>query len=784
MSASCTCTRQAPPHSTCAAGSGDGCAAGPGAGAGAGAPAPAGATALLRALVAERSGGETRPQQERLAAAVEHALAQRRHLLAQAGTGTGKTLGYLVPVLARDGRAVVSTATKQLSEQVVTEDLPLLARLLPRVGGRTFTHALLKGRSNYACLARIDALTSAGTGEAPGGEDGQDPGAQREDPAARRPSGADLAALEALLRWSRTTTSGDRSQAPPTTDRVWAQVSTGSAGCPGAATCPFGRECFAEKARATAREADVVVTNHAQLAHDLLRPQPLLGEHEVLVADEVHELEAHLSSAWGQEVAPAALGRTLALAAHRLPRGPDGDDARAQAEQAAADLEALSGALAAVGPGRLPQLPPDVADLLVAIADRLARIAPALEGAAHGPGAASRAAAGRRGAAQQVAEAAAALLAVLHADAGRHVRWLQADDGRPPRLRVAPLRVGPQLMAALGERTLVATSATIAVGGSFEPALRALGFAEPLVLPGRAPAEPRGFDVVDVGTPFDHERQAVLYVPPSTFPDPGRDRAGHTAAVLGEVEALVRAAGGRTLALFTTTRAAREAAAHLRATVRTPVLAQGEAPAAQLVARFTEVEESTLCATTGFWHGVNVPGPSLSCVVIDKVPFAPADDPLLSARREAADAEGRDGFHEVHVAAAAVMLAQGAGRLVRTGTDRGVVAVLDPRLRTRGYGRTLIASLPEGMRLFGERDVVTAALTRLTGGAPAAAVGGDSRRAEAAAAAPGAGPQPGAGSAARRGAAAAEPPVARRAAPRRATTRALARRTRASPPGP
>ncbi|NAZ78122.1 DEAD/DEAH box helicase, partial [Kineococcus sp. T13] len=186
MSASCTCTRQEPPHSTCAAGGADGCAASPGtisgavphrsSGAGAAARAaqvPAGATALLRALVAERSGGESRPQQERLAAAVEHALAQRRHLLAQAGTGTGKTLGYLVPVLARGERAVVSTATKQLSEQVVTEDLPLLARLLPRVGGRTFTYALLKGRANYACLARVDALTS------PGAPDGEEPAAPR-----------------------------------------------------------------------------------------------------------------------------------------------------------------------------------------------------------------------------------------------------------------------------------------------------------------------------------------------------------------------------------------------------------------------------------------------------------------------------------------------------------------------------------------------------------------------------------------------------------------------------
>ncbi|NAZ87861.1 helicase C-terminal domain-containing protein, partial [Kineococcus indalonis] len=295
--------------------------------------------------------------------------------------------------------------------------------------------------------------------------------------------------------------------------------------------------------------------------------------------------------------------------------------------------------------------------------------------------------------------------------------------------------------------------------------------------PGAGPAEPRGVDVLDVGTPFDHERQAILYVPPAGFPAPaGPERTAHTAAVLRELTALVRAAGGRTLALFTTTRAARDAAAHLRAAVTTPVLVQGEAPTARLVQEFAAVEESTLCATMGMWQGVNVPGPSLSCVVMDKVPFAPLDDPLLSARREAADAAGRDGFTEVHVAAAAVALAQGAGRLVRTSTDRGVVAVLDPRLRTKAYGPLLLASLPEGMRRFSDLEVVTGALTRLvaTTAGPGAVRGPEvpTPRVDAPAGAP---------SDASAGAPA-DPPV-RRAAPRRGATRALARRTRAGGTG-
>ncbi|WP_432573331.1 ATP-dependent DNA helicase [Kineococcus sp. SYSU DK005] len=761
------------------------------------APARPGATALLRALIAERPGGRVRPQQERLVAAVEHALRERRHLLASAGTGTGKTLGYLVPVLAGEGRAVVCTATKQLGEQVVAEDLPLLARLLPGAGGRSFTHALLKGRRNYACLAKLAALRPPGGGPA------------------RTPPGVEPASLGALLRWAGTTRTGDRSEAPPVGERAWREVSTDSAGCPGASACPFGRECFAEGARAAARRADVVVTSHAQVAHDLVSPQPLLGEYDTLVVDEAHELEAALSSAWSRELAPAALERVLARAARELPRDACADTARAQLEQASADLAALAGALADLAPGALPQLPRAVSDPLVDLAHRLAQVAavltPAAEtagttaaagaagtagaaGAAKGAGPAARTAAGRRGAAQALTGAAESVLAVLGAGArdGEEVRWLHAGEHRAPVLRVAPLRVGPRLVAALGDRTLVATSATITVGGSFDAAVRAFALQEPVVRPGQPPAPPRGFDVVDVGTPFDHERQALLYVPPAGFPAPaGGERAAHTAAVLQELTALVRAAGGRTLALFTTSRAARDAAAHLRAGVATPVLAQEEAPAAQLLRTFAQVEESTLCATLGLWQGVDVPGPSLSCVVMDKVPFAPADDPLMSARRTAADAAGRDGFAEVYVSAAAVLLAQGAGRLVRTATDRGVVAVLDPRLLTRAYGRTLLDSLPAGMRRFSDRDVVTAALTRLTATTGAAAVaappGASTLAGTGAEEPPGAGAPPGGAAPAPAAPASTAPTIARRAAPRRSATRALARRTRERPrdaPGP
>ncbi|SDQ04330.1 ATP-dependent DNA helicase [Quadrisphaera sp. DSM 44207] len=732
--------------------------------------ARADAVALLHRLVAARPDGQVRPEQERMVRAVEEALRRSRHLLVQAGTGTGKTLGYLVPAVAAGGRVVVSTATKQLGERIVGEDLPLLADLLSATGGPQLSYALLKGRQNYLCRLRVAEIAELERAEEAAPAALFDVPA----PAASRPSGQDAAGLARLLEWARRTSTGDRSEAPAATERAWAQVSTDAAGCVGAAVCPFARECFAERARAAARSADVVVTNHAQVAQDLRSPAPLLGSYDVLVLDEAHEVEASLSTAWGSAVEPAALARAAALAARRLPRGQRGAAGREAARAAGADLEALARALGDVEPGLLPALPAPVADLLGAAARRLGALASALEAEAPAPGGAARAAVERRGAAASAAAAAAALGAVLAVGCDG-VRWLETGPDGSPVLRVAPLEVGPLLVQALGERTLVATSATLSVAGSFDPVVQRLGLAAPLTGEDGEPRPPRGVDAVDVGSPFDHDRQAMLYVPPAHFPAPaGAERGRHGEAVLDELAALVAAAGGRTLALFTSRRAAVEAAARLRSRVGTPVLVQGEAPASALVRAFAEDEASTLCATMGFWHGVDVPGPSLSCVVMDKIPFPPVDHPLMAARRTAADRAGRDGFAEVYVASASTMLAQGAGRLVRTAADRGVVAVLDPRLRTKAYGATVRATLPP-MRQFSDRSVVEAALARLTGASssPAGGAHGPARRPlpAAAAGAPGAAGGDSAGDGASRG------PV-RRAAPRRSAARALARSTR------
>lgn len=724
--------------------------------------APVTAVDLLRLLVAERPNGEVRPQQERLVEAVEAAIKKQRHLVGQAGTGTGKTLGYLIPAIAAGERVVVSTATKQLGEQIVNEDLPTLANLMPKIGGPRFTYALLKGRQNYLCHKEVDSLINLGEEDEAANGAIQD--ALFEDPApaaAKRPTKQDLSDLNALLKWAETTDTGDRSDAPAVSDKAWNQVSTDSAGCPGAKACPFGQQCFSERSRWAARDADVVVTNHAMVANDLESEMPLLGEYDVLVMDEVHELESYLSSAWGVEVSASGIKHQVALAARKVGRDQAGDDAKALAVKVGEDLDALDEMLTHEEPGLKPELPEPVVNLLVTIAHKLVEIARALDHASEAKNASAQIAADRKGAAGKVGEAANSVMTILQAGDSA-VRWLEgARDRRGPVLKSAPLWVGQRLMDAVGSKTLIATSATIIVGGTFDAMVRTLGLG---LAPTGSSGPARGFDTLDVGTPFDYDKQAVLYIPDArTFPEPvWKNKDAHKQAVLDDLVGLVSAAGGRTLALFTTTKAAKDAAVYLRERINTPVLAQGDAPAQQLIDQFADDEATTLCATRGMWHGVNVPGPSLSLVVMDAIPFTPHTDPLTSARSKAADEAGRSGFAEVLVAGAAIALAQGAGRLVRTATDKGVVAVLDPRLFTKGYGRTLLASLPP-MRVFRERGIIESALTRLTGGpANPGTAKSTARTASAATVTPA--PKP--------------VPRPRKAAPRRAATRGLARQVK------
>lgn len=725
---------------------------------------PKNAVELLRRVVASRSNGEVRPQQEHMVELVEKAMKERSHLLVQAGTGTGKSLGYLIPAIKSGRRVVVSTATKQLSEQIVNDDMPVLADLMPKVGGPRFTYALIKGRSNYACLRDIDAMLRLDEQANDQIQEALFEPTAREN--SRRPSNEDLKSLNDLLKWADATETGDRSDAPAVPDRVWDQVSTDAASCAGAKACPFGEQCFAELARATAREADIVVTNHAQVAQDLRSPAPLLGDYDILVTDEVHELESYLSSAWGQEVNPASMKHHIALTSRKLPKGATYDPAREVVKNVIADIEALDEMLDGVDEGLQPELPKHVADLLVAAAHKLRDLANTFDHASGEKNASSQTAAERKGASGKVLELCEAVVAVA-ADMsdGKNVRWLEARRGNfGPVLKVAPLWVGPQLMELLGPKTLISTSATITVGGTFDSFIRTLALNEPVIGEDGEPAAHRPYNAVDVGTPFDYRQQAMIYVPTAPFPSPEyANRDNHKAAVKEDVTALVKAAGGRTLALFTTRRAAEDAAEHLRKSVRTPVLCQGDAPPSQLIRDFKNDESATLCATMGFWHGVDAPGATCTTVILDKIPFAPMNDPLMVARRAAVEAAGRSGFDEVFVASAAVMLAQGVGRLIRTATDRGVVAILDTRLRTKGYGATLFRSMPP-MWQAPTRDVVEKSLKRLAADADAARQ------------------TPTPTSPTTRVAAPQDPPAApRKAAPSRASTRALARTTKGAP---
>jgi len=293
------------------------------------------------------------------------------------------------------------------------------------------------------------------------------------------------------------------------------------------------------------------------------------------------------------------------------------------------------------------------------------------------------------------------------------VRWSDAGrDGNPGVIRSAPLQVGARFRELVGHRALVATSATACVAGDFEPTAAALGLTGPPILDSDGDPLIETWTGVDVGSPFDYRSQAILYVP-RHLPEPvGKERADHTAAVLTELTELVLAAGGRTLALFTTTAAARNAAVHLRPKIRQTVLMHGELPAAALAQEFAEDETSVLCVTMGMWHGLNVVGPACTLVVIDKIPFMPMDDPLAAARRAQVDSEGRSGFREVFVNQAALMLTQGAGRLIRARDDRGVVAILDPRLHTKSYGSLMLRSLPPMWRTT-DPELVRDALARL-----------------------------------------------------------------------
>ncbi len=642
-------------------------------------------------------GGARRDGQVAMAEAVAGAMDDGRHLLVQAGTGTGKSLAYLVPSLLHDQRVVVATATLALQHQLVERDIP---RLVEAVGDKVdASYAVLKGRSNYACLHRIREGVP------------DDQGALVE-----MPSGSMGQKVLELRAWAEEEAeqggSGERDSAPRHTDREWRQVSVGHRDCLGAAKCPFGQECFVELAREKAHRSHLIVTNHSLLAIDAIEGVPMIPDYDVVVIDEAHELTARVTQAATDELSASDVER----AARRSQRFVDGSEADDLADAA----DTLRDAIAESDAGRFERIPQQLADALVLVRDA----ARACLSAYPKEGDSSDADAGRtqaKGSVQEVFANAERMAADLDSD----VLWLSeggapgAQSRIPPRLCVAPLQVwGTMRDKLLTDKTVVFTSATLMLGGDFSAVATSVGLkpSERLVdgstVAGSTPEGALPWRGLDVGSPFDYGQQAILYVA-RHLPPPGRDGLGK--AQLDEIVELVDAADGRTLGLFSSRRAAEAAAEAVRERLpHLTTLAQGDAQLPELAKQFVEDPHTCLFGTLSLWQGLDVPGDTCQLVIIDRIPFPRPDDPLMSARQKAADRAGGNGFMQVAATHAALLMAQGAGRLIRTTSDKGVVAVLDPRLATARYGGFLKASLPP-MWTTTDPAVVRKALTRLSG---------------------------------------------------------------------
>ena len=634
----------------------------------------------LLATAVAALGGSERSGQLAMATAVTHAFETGEHLAVQAGTGTGKSLAYLVPAIVRavsdDTPVVVSTATIALQRQLVDRDLPQLIDALADALPRLPRFALLKGRQNYVCLNKVH--NGSAIADEPGG------GSQSELFEPRAASGRDM---QRLTGWMSTTDTGDRDELKPgVADRSWAQVSVSARECLGLARCPFGSDCFAEHARARAGAADIVVTNHALLAIDAIADSAVLPDHELVVVDEAHDLVDRMTAVATGELTPTALG----VATRRISRLVEPELMHRWETAATAFTTAIQDAT----PGRIDHLDDAMATHLTSLRDAASAALSAVDTKPNDTKAAS-ARAEAIASLTEIGETASRILtSFAPAIADRtDVVWLDHEDSRgSPRtvLRVAPLSVADLLRTRLFARsTAVLTSATLALGGSFDAMATAWGLTGGHTDEGLDRPRWRG---LDVGSPFQHRKAGILYIA-AHLPPPGRDGTG-SVEQLTEIADLVTAAGGRTLGLFSSMRAARAAAEAMRERLSTPVLCQGDDSTGALIERFADDAATSLFGTLSLWQGVDVPGASLSLVIIDRVPFPRPDDPLLSARQRAVAAHGGNGFMAVAASHAALLLAQGAGRLLRGVDDRGVVAVLDSRMVTARYAGYLRASLP------------------------------------------------------------------------------------------
>lgn len=645
------------------------------------------ALTLLDEAVAA-TGGQNRAGQRTMAAHVAQALELQRHLLVQAGTGTGKSLGYLVPALARVGESdqpiVVATATLALQAQIVNRDIPrLLQALEPRPESQAQV-ALLKGRNNYLCLHKLE-----------GGYPEDEPDALFDMPSSTSRVGEEVVRLR---EWADRTETGDRDELKPgVSDRAWAQVSVSAAECLGR-RCPLVEECFSEMARSRAAEADIVITNHALLAINAFEGMKVLPEHETVIIDEAHELVDRVTGAVSGSLTVAMVRR----AARSVKKHSKADSGAL--EMAAGTLETAFEGLAE--------------GLLKGLDGRLLTAISAVNDAARTALSDTKpdgqdVDAGLQMARSRVSEVHDMSSRILEASGEQDVLWISrqggwengryvaASDTDPATLNIAPLSVGLQLRDGLfADRTVILTSATLTVGDSFDVAAGALGL--------QGEGAPR-WTSIDVGSPFDYRKQGIMYVAGDLKP-PG---FGVHEGQLDRLRELCEASEGGALGLFSSKRAAERAAEYMREHSDLNILLQGESSLKALVEEFSEDVDSCLFGTMSLWQGVDVPGDSCRLVVMDRIPFPRPDDPIAQARTEAVNRHRGNGFMAVSAHHAAIRMAQGAGRLIRSVSDRGVVAVLDSRVATKRYGGFLMKAMPP-MWSTQNKAAVIGALARLS----------------------------------------------------------------------
>lgn len=653
-----------------------------------------GAKSALELLdtVVERSGGQKRDGQRTMAAHVARSLETEKHLLVQAGTGTGKSLGYLVPAIVSAQHSekpiIVATATLALQSQIVHRDIPRLLEALGDQPEHETDVAILKGRNNYACLHKVE-----------GGYPDDDGDTLFEMDATTGATGKLGEEILRLRSWVQTTDTGDRDELlPGVSDRAWRQVSVTASECLGR-KCPLIEECFSENARTQAADADIVITNHALLAINAFEGVNVLPEHEVVIIDEAHELADRVTGAVTGGLSPLMVSKVA-----RSVRKHTTADHKAL-EQAALKLDdALNGVPAELMARGLP-------DRVAAAMEQVRDAArSALTDTKSGE---KDADAGRQMTRASLTEVHDTAEKMLQADPQHQVIWVSrqgswepgrgyvaASDDDPATLNIAPISVAGYLREGLFDgRTVVLTSATLALGESFEATAGALGL--------MGSGAPR-WDAIDVGSPFNYPKQGVLYLA-SDLPKPGR---GVSIEQLDRIVELVVASGGGALGLFSSKRGAELAAEYVRERTDLNILLQGESSLRALVKEFVEDTNSCLFGTMSLWQGVDAPGDSCRLVIMDRIPFPRPDDPLSQARSRAVAKNGGNGFMAVSATHAAVRMAQGAGRLVRSVNDRGVVAVLDSRIATQRYGSYLVKTLPPFWATQ-NKNVVLGALERL-----------------------------------------------------------------------